>query len=169
MITQERREALEDIDPSWCPAWPVDWQRAFHLARLHREAVGALPVGPGTAVVQGEDLGRWVRAQQAGWGKLSAAQQWMLEHVLGVEPAVVGRPRRSRAQIWADNLAAARQYREREGHLNVPRAHVETVVGDEGREREFRLGAFISNQRSRAAVLTSERAAELGELGMRWT
>ncbi|MEV6963200.1 Helicase associated domain protein, partial [Streptomyces sp. NPDC051207] len=31
-LPDERREQLEDIDPSWCPAWPVEWQRAFHRA-----------------------------------------------------------------------------------------------------------------------------------------
>jgi len=79
---------------------------------------------------------------------------------------------RSRTSQWqvprTSHLAAARQYREREGHLNVPRRHVETVVVGDGQEMEFRLGAFISNQRSRAAVLASERVVELSELGMRW-
>lgn len=23
------REQLEEIDPSWCPTWPVTWQRCF--------------------------------------------------------------------------------------------------------------------------------------------
>ncbi|MFE0632652.1 helicase associated domain-containing protein [Streptomyces sp. NPDC058864] len=23
-LTAERREPLDDIDPSWCPAWPVE-------------------------------------------------------------------------------------------------------------------------------------------------
>ena len=37
-LSDEWREHLEDIDPSWCPAWPVEWQRAFHLVRRHLEA-----------------------------------------------------------------------------------------------------------------------------------
>jgi hypothetical protein len=57
-LSEERREQLEDIDPSWCPTWPVEWQRAFHLTRLHLEASGALPMEPGVFVHQGEDLGR---------------------------------------------------------------------------------------------------------------
>lgn len=171
MLTQERREALEEIDPAWCPAWPVDWQRCFHLTRVHREAGGTLPSEPGTVIVQGDDLGRWVRAQQRSRDKLTGAQQWMLQHVLGVEPAVgeEARPKRSRAQIWADNLAAAAQFRAREGHLNVPRQHTETIVTDDGEERPIRLGAFISNQRSRAASLVPARVEELSELGMRWS
>ncbi|MFE1117288.1 helicase associated domain-containing protein [Streptomyces rochei] len=37
-LAEVRREQLEDIDPSWCSAWPVEWQRAFHLVRLHLDA-----------------------------------------------------------------------------------------------------------------------------------
>jgi hypothetical protein len=48
-----RRVQLEDIDPSWCPAWPVEWQRCFHLVRLHLEAGGTLPAAPGDVVHQG--------------------------------------------------------------------------------------------------------------------
>ncbi|WP_405721081.1 hypothetical protein [Streptomyces sp. NBC_00046] len=58
-LSEERREQLEEINPSWCPIWPVEWQRACHLTRLHLEAVrGELPTEPGVVVHQGEDLGR---------------------------------------------------------------------------------------------------------------
>lgn len=181
VLSQERRERLEDIDPSWCPAWPVAWQRCFHLVRLHLEAGGTLPTAPGEAVRQGEDLGRWVRAQRLGWDRLTTAQQWLCEHVLGIEPAAQDEkpePRRSHADKWALNYAAAQQFYRREGHLRVPRKHVERVViearrdsaGGEGREiRELKLGAWISNQRSRAATLSPERIKKLSAIGMRWT
>ncbi|MCX5327768.1 hypothetical protein [Streptomyces sp. NBC_00120] len=62
------------------------------------------------------------------------AQQWMLSEVLGLRPAAepgqrAAEPvhRRSRAQKWAANLEAARQFAGREGHLEVPRSHVEMV------------------------------------------
>ncbi|WP_406409336.1 helicase associated domain-containing protein [Streptomyces sp. NBC_01643] len=71
----------------------------------------------------------------------------------------------------------ATQFYEREGHLRVPRKHVETLtIGDpsdgdgEGQEQhETRLGAWVSNQRSRAASLTPERVEQLSTVGMRWT
>ncbi|MFF8974875.1 hypothetical protein ACF1A1_37310, partial [Streptomyces sp. NPDC014995] len=46
-LPEDRHEQLEDIDPSWCPTWPVEWQRCFHLTRQHLEAGGTLPTGPG--------------------------------------------------------------------------------------------------------------------------
>ncbi|MGA4881512.1 Helicase associated domain protein [Streptomyces lydicamycinicus] len=178
-LTEERREQLEEIDPSWCPTWPVEWQRCFHLTRQHLEAAGQLPAEPGDVVRQGEDLGRWTSAQRLGWDKLTTVQQWMCEHVLGIQPAAEDekpKPRTSQADKWAANLAAARQFYEREGHLQVPRKHIERIaVGDgEGRSgedqevRELRLGAWVGNQRSRAATLSPERVEQLSQVGMRW-
>lgn len=40
-LSEGRREQLEEMDASWCPALPVTWQRAFHLTRLHLEADGS--------------------------------------------------------------------------------------------------------------------------------
>ncbi|MEU6883635.1 Helicase associated domain protein [Streptomyces sp. NPDC046712] len=179
-LSPERREQLEEIDPSWCPAWPVEWQRAFHLTRLHLEEVGGeLPTEPGIVVHRGEDLGRWVKAVRLGWDKLTTVQQWMCEQVLGIQPAAENekpKPRTSQADKWAMHYAAAQQYYEREGHLRVPRKHIETITLD-GREgagqdqevRELKLGAWINNQRSRAATLTPERIKQLSNIAMRWT
>nr|WSX48324.1 Helicase associated domain protein [Streptomyces sp. NBC_00974] len=166
-LSEDRREALEAIDASWCPAWEISWQRAFHLTRMHLDAGGRLPEGPGEAVVQGEDLGVWLRGQRQSWERLSWSQRWLLEHALGVTPAEGAdrpRPRVGHAAAWAAHLEAARQFHGRERHLRVPRTHVERVGG-----RDLRLGAWIANQRSRAASLTEERAGALTELGMRWS
>ncbi|WJY35788.1 Helicase associated domain protein [Streptomyces sp. P9-2B-2] len=176
-MSQERREQLEEIDASWCPAWPVTWQRCFHLVRLHLDEGGTLPTAAGDVVRQGEDLGRWVTSVRLGWDKLTGVQQWMCEQVLGIEPATEDekpKPRTSQADKWAANLAAARQFFEREGHLQVPRKHIESVVvdrvgGDDQEQQDIRLGAFVSNQRSRAASLSPERVEQLSEVGMRWS
>ena len=57
-LSQVRREQLEDIDPAWCPAWPAQWQRAFHLTRMHLVAGGLLPVSPGDVWCRGVDTAR---------------------------------------------------------------------------------------------------------------
>lgn len=183
-LSEERREQLEDIDPSWCPAWPVEWQRAFHLVRQHLEAGGTLPAEPGVVVHQGEDLGRWVRSVRYGFDKLTTVQQWMCEHILGIESAAEDekpRPRRTQADKWALNYAAAKQYYEREGHLRVRRKHIEQIIvgsrdgeaggheDDEDQQvRQIKLGAWVGNQRSRAASLSPERIEQLSAIGMRW-
>ncbi|MEU1022105.1 Helicase associated domain protein [Streptomyces sp. NPDC005904] len=172
VLSDERREQLEDIDPSWCPNWPVTWQRCFHLVRMHLDAGEALPTEAGDVVRQGEDLGRWVQSVRLGWDQLMTVQQWMCEQVLGIEPASEDEkpaPRRTQADKWAMNYQAAKQFYEREGHLRVPRKHIERIVGGEDQEeRELRLGAWVGNQRSRASTLTPERIEQLSAIGMRW-
>ncbi|ESQ01731.1 helicase (plasmid) [Streptomyces sp. PVA_94-07] len=169
-LSDERREQLEEIDASWCPSWPVTWQRCFHLVRMHLDAGETLPTEAGDVVRQGEDLGRWVQSVRLGWDQLTTVQQWMCEQVLGIEPASEDEKpkRRTQADKWTMNYEAARQFYEREGHLQVPRKHVERIGGEDQEEREHKLGAWIGNQRSRAATLTPERMEQLSKIGMRW-
>ncbi|WP_345657338.1 helicase associated domain-containing protein [Streptomyces siamensis] len=122
--------------------------------------------------MQGEDLGTWITAQRAGWEQLVVAQQYLLE-TIGVEPPAEGEAtvpaRRTHADRWATHLAAARQFHAREGHLPVPRKHVEELPGEDGESgTPVRLGGWLDNTRHRADKLTPERRAELDELGMRW-
>jgi hypothetical protein len=165
-LTEERRDALEAIDPSWCPAWPVAWQRCYKLCRGLIEAGTELPTAPGQMTLQGEDLGAWVQAQRLGWDQLLPAQAWMLENMLHLSPAgPEERPPapRTQADKWAANMVAARQFHAREGHFQVPRKHVEEVDGV-----PHKLGMFADNARRRADKLSAERRAELDALGMRW-
>ncbi|MDQ1041569.1 superfamily II DNA or RNA helicase [Streptomyces sp. V3I8] len=165
-LSEARQEVLAEVDPGWCPAWDVSWQRAYRLALAHAKAGGAFPAGAGELVVQGEDLGAWITAQRAGWDGLVAAQQYLLE-TLGIEPPEEGEVlvpvRRSQDERWNTNLAAARQFHAREGHLRPGRKHVEVVDGE-----PIKLGAFLDNSRRRAAKLSPGRRAALDELGMRW-
>ncbi|MEU1201276.1 Helicase associated domain protein [Streptomyces sp. NPDC005813] len=171
-LSEERREALEEIDPGWCPEWDISWQRNLRLALAHVKAGGALPAQPGEVVVQGEDLGTWITAQRAGWEQLMPAQQYLLE-TIGIEPPAEGETvvpaRRTQADRWATHLAAARQFHAREGHLRVGRKHVEELAGEDAETgASVRLGGWLDNMRRRADKLTPERRAALNELGMRW-
>ncbi len=165
-LSEGRLEALADVDPGWCPAWEIGWQRGYRLALTHVKAGGALPARPGELIVQGEDLGVWIAGQRTGWERLMPAQQYLLE-TIGIQPAADGEPRadapRSQDARWAANLAAARQFHAREGHLTVPRKHVETLDGE-----PIKLGAFLDNTRRRATKLTPQRRTDLDTLSMRW-
>ncbi|MFI9569092.1 helicase associated domain-containing protein [Streptomyces rishiriensis] len=46
--------------------------------------------------------------------------------------------------------------------------HIERIVGEDQEERGLKLGAWIGNQRSRAATLRPERVEQLSAIGMRW-
>jgi hypothetical protein len=94
------------------------------------------------------------------------AQRYLLESV-GVEPLgeddVVVPARKSQKERWATNLAAVRQFREREGHVRVPRKAIEHVDGV-----PHKIGAFLDNARRRVGGMSAERRAELAALGFEW-
>jgi hypothetical protein len=168
-------EALAEIDPGWAPqGWDVAWQRSYRLLLAHVKAGGTLPIASGEVVVQGEDLAAWISTQRAAWDGLAPAQRFLLETV-GVDPEEAGPVRpvaRSQTDRWETNLTAARQFHAREGHLQVPRKHVETIsdhgAGGEGGQTVVKLRAWLDNTRRRAAKLRPERRTALNELGMRW-
>ncbi|MFQ6144425.1 Helicase associated domain protein [Streptomyces seoulensis] len=171
-LTQARQEALDAVDPGWCPAWDAGWQRALRLCQNHARAGGTLPSAAGEVIVHGEDLGAWAATQRAGWDGLMPAQQYLLE-TLGLEPAPapdagagtgVVRPVGRRDHTRAVNLTAARQFHEREGHLRVPRKHVEVLPDG----TEVKLGTTVDNTRRRATALTNQQHAQWTALGMRW-
>ncbi|MFE5325527.1 helicase associated domain-containing protein [Embleya sp. NPDC056575] len=98
--------------------------------------------------------------------------------VAGDGAAAARAPRRGRG-AWETAFTAAVAYRQREGDLEIPRAHVETVAvetaagaesgaGGGGGVVEARLGKWVDNQRSRRSSLGEERVGLLTELGMRW-
>ncbi|MGW3099679.1 helicase associated domain-containing protein [Streptomyces sp. NPDC001102] len=127
-LSQERMQALDAIDPGWAPqGWDVAWQRCYRLLLAHTRAGGTLPAAAGELIVQGEDLGAWINAQRAAWKQLTPAQRFLLETV-GVDAEEAGPARpvaRSQDERWAVNLAAARAFYAREGHLRAARKHVE--------------------------------------------
>ncbi|MFI5774823.1 helicase associated domain-containing protein [Streptomyces sp. NPDC051658] len=120
-----------------------------------------------------------MNAQRFGWEQLLSVQQWILENTLKVTPSGEDeRPvKRTQDSKWAANLAAARQFHAREGHLRVPRKHVEhleTEDGPTGRQDGadgvvvVKLGTWLDNVRKRVGKLAEQRRADLDELGMRW-
>ena len=98
------------------------------------------------------------------------AQPYLLE-TLDIKPVAedeTGGPvRRSQDERWNTNLAAARQFHTREGHLRPSRKHVEMINVDGGAEvkqEAVMLGAWLDNTRKRAAKSSAEHRAQLAGL-----
>ncbi|MGW6144450.1 Helicase associated domain protein [Streptomyces sp. NPDC055140] len=166
---------LRAIDPDWNPDWPISWQR--HYAGLKTcldDGATLADLRPGMLVF-GDDIGLWLLQQEKDWSRLSEEQQRRLLEV-GVQPAVLmALPARAggeevllvaEASSWDRNLAAARQYRQREGHVRVPRGHRETVVDAAGVHHVLQLGVWRSNTRSRRAKLPTDQYAEAAAIGL---
>ena len=60
---------------------------------------------------------------------------------------------------WEEGFLYLRNYKDREGHCDVPSSHVESG---------FRLGSWFLKQRSRMNTLPDERRRRLNEVGFLW-
>lgn len=155
-LTEQRATALTALDRWWNPPWPITWQRAYHAARQSR-----------TANKTAAEAERWLESQRARSDRLHPEQRSLLAELGLVElpdtsasPVAEGRlPARERA--FQRGLAAARAFRAREGHLDVPQRHIEKIEGD-----PVRLGQWLSNLRRRRSGLSPQRQAALAELGL---
>ncbi|MGQ4733358.1 Helicase associated domain protein [Streptomyces sp. Ju416(a)] len=168
----ERRKALEAIDPEWNPAgWPVDWQRHYAATRhLLAEEQGAVELLPGITV-NGIDVGTWTTRQTdpAVWDTLNTEQQKRLK-ALGLTRRTETAPTATTAVVkggkgsaFERGITALTQYAAREGQVVVPRAHVEETP-----HGPVRLGTWISNTRSRRNKLSTEQREQLAALGIDW-
>ncbi|WOP07051.1 Helicase associated domain protein [Streptomyces cyaneofuscatus] len=160
----ERRRALEAIDPEWNPTqWPVDWQRHYAAARvLLAEEQGPADVLPGVTV-NGVDVGTWTTRQTdpTVWDALGPEQRERLE-ALGLKRRTETAPAR-KGGAFERGIAALTQYAAREGRVVVPRTHVEHL-----QEGPVALGTWVSNTRSRRAKLSTEQREQLAALGVDW-
>ncbi len=78
-----------------------------------------------------------------------------------LDHATTGRAPTGPTESWTAGIAAARAYRHREGHLDVPRYH---------REGDIDLGSFIHNCRGRhrRGELTPDQGQALEQCGITW-
>ncbi len=168
----EWKTALEAVDEDWNPAWPAEWQRHYAALReLVRDEEGQADVFPGLTV-HGMDIGKWLARQRKPevWEALSDGQCERLEQ-LGITPPAPqpetpsAKPSTAPVSAFERGVAGLAQYKAREGHLTVPRGHVERL--EDG--TEVRLGVFLSNTKSRRAKLTGDKLAALAALGLDWT
>ncbi|MFE3238353.1 helicase associated domain-containing protein, partial [Kitasatospora indigofera] len=192
-LAPERRRALEEIDPWWCPVWPVTWQRAYSVARqwwLVSDGRVDWTQLPAETVFEGEQLGRWVQAQRASWPGLEADQRDLLSAVgieadpelVAAKAAAAAKPTVSRTDRFQQGLAALAAFVERERHPRVPRPHkepLETLEAGPGGEEQvvmshFALGTWLNNQKARRAKLprgsspSSPSTAWSGRSRQRW-
>ncbi|GAA2999981.1 DEAD/DEAH box helicase [Kitasatospora albolonga] len=182
-LTPERRAALEEVDPWWCPNWPIAWQRTYAAARswwLESDGNVAWADLAEDVMFEGEALGRWVLAQRAGHPGLEAEQQELLA-AIGIEAdpdlvaakaAADARPKVSRTDRFALGIAALAAFVAEHGHPRVPRPHRQVVdAGADGEEQgvvEVALGAFLNNAKARRGKLTPDQLAQLAEHGVQW-
>ncbi|MGW3157055.1 Helicase associated domain protein [Streptomyces sp. NPDC001089] len=176
----KRAQQLTAVDPDWDCPWPLDWQRHCRVLADLVDADGHLPdIAPGV-LMDGDDLGKWLRRQREArtWAQLSSEQQGRLSG-LGVTPLEAPSPAPAATpatkgqgkaqQGFQRGLAALTHWVEREGHRAVPRGHSEEIAVDGETELVVvKLGVWVSNAKSRRDKLSAEQLDALRKLGVGW-
>ncbi|MGQ4437812.1 Helicase associated domain protein [Streptomyces sp. SAS_260] len=167
----EWKTALKEIDPDWNPQWPADWQRHYAALRERvRDEAGqaaAVQVLPGVTI-HGMDIGKWLAKQRKPevWQALHDEQRERLQQLgitpIAPKPETPAKPSTAPMSAFERGVAALTQYKTREGHVTVPRGHVEQL--EDG--TEVRLGVWRSNMRSRRDSLPDTGRQLLTDLGL---
>ncbi|MFD5124148.1 helicase associated domain-containing protein [Streptomyces sp. NPDC058385] len=139
------------------------------------EEAGLTELQPGVTV-HGMNIGRWLARQRKPevWTALTDGQRECLE-VIGITPQAPApeeeaeaetpsKPSKTASGAFERGVAALAQYKAREGHLTVPRGHVEQL--DDG--SEVRLGVWLTNIKTRRAKLGDDKITALADLGLDW-
>ena len=130
------------------------WERMFGLLLAYREREGHCDV-PSRHAERGAKLGIWLGEQRKSYrrGTLQSRRVGALEAA-----GVVWEPL---AAQWERMRGLLLVYREREGHCDVPRAHVEEGA---------KLGDWLSTQRTAHSrgTLEPRRVDALGQCGVEW-
>ena len=152
-LSANRREMLDALGFSWDPH-ADKWESNFSLLEQFKEREGYIDV-PKNHTEDGVKLGNWVDTQRQLYkkGKLDESYQQRLENLgMSWDPF---------AEQWEKNFALLEQYKEKEGHINVPQRHEEDGV---------KLGEWISRQRLlfKKGKLDEFYQGRLENLGMSW-
>jgi hypothetical protein len=126
------------------------WEEGFRYLEDFKAREGHCRVPKRT--LEGEfNLGEWVVRQRDPRVKLSHDRRARLDALGFVWDPV--------AEQWEEGFKHLEAFKAREDHCRVPTFH---------REGEFRLGSWVSNQRSKCEELTEDRRNRLDALGFVW-
>ena len=156
-LDESYQRRLENLGMSWEPL-ADQWERTFVLLEQYKEREDHCNVPQGHEE-DGARLGKWLDTQRANYknGKLDDSYQRRLENIgMSWDPL---------AEQWERNFSLLKQYKEREGHCNVPRGHEEDGV---------KLGDWVGTQRQvrkgqKKGLLGADRIERLDKLGIRWS
>jgi len=156
-LNESCQRRLEAIGISWDPHGD-SWGQNFALLECYNEREGHCNV-PQEYEENGVRLGIWLQVQRGAFrrGKLDESRQSRLDQL-----GVIWEPY---ADQWERSIALLQQFKEREGHCNVPQGH---------EEDDIKLGHWLVRQRqarkgNQSYALSEDRIKRLDEIGIRWS
>ena len=148
-MSTERRHQLNAIGFVWdaLESW---WEDGFATLTTFkaREDHCLVPVNH---VEDTFRLGTWVSVQRTNRDTMSAERRQRLDAIGFVWEPIV--------EVWERGFTALTTFKARQGHCSVSRDHVEGT---------FKLGAWVSNQRTSRDTMSAERRQRLDAIGFVW-
>lgn len=173
-----QQQALAAIDPNWNPPWPQEWQRKYARAKALVPGRGTVWRYRSRAYNQAGQEERktmtWIARQQRGFFRLHEGQFNLLLDI-GIPPEFDALYRNDyhdpRRSAFYDALSHAASFLAREGHLDIPRHHLEPPwwtdnPGTSG--KLFPLGEWINQCREAPQRLTADQRRALEAIRMVW-
>jgi superfamily II DNA or RNA helicase len=148
-LSDERRRRLNELGFMW-DARQARWEEGYLHLTAYKKHVGHCRV-PARHMENGYPLGQWVVAQRVNEDDLSEERRQRLNKL--------GFMWNPLDESWEEGYLHLTAYKNRTGHCQVPRRHVEDG---------FPLGQWVSNQRARAESLPTIRRQQLDHLGFVW-
>ena len=150
-LTLERRKQLEDLEFEW-DARAAQWNEGYEHLKAYYEREGNCRVQKSFKTDDGYSLGSWASIQRGRHEQITPERKKLLEE-LGFEWD-------ARGAKWNEGYGQLKAFREREGHCRVPKS----FKTDDG----FKLGSWLSRQRSTRDQISPERRKLLEDLGFDW-
>jgi superfamily II DNA or RNA helicase len=129
------------------------WEEGFSYVVKFKEREGHCSVQKKHVEADGFPLGTWVNVQRARKDKLTEDRLKRLNEL--------GFVWHQKINQWEEGFSYLERFQEREGHCRVPRSF--------SAEDGYRLGSWISNQRTKKDELTAERIKRLDDIGFAWS
>lgn len=149
IISHERHQRLDEIGFVW-DARHEKWEQGFDKLVEFRSLKGHCRV-PSSYTLNGFKLGQWITTQRANKDKLSSERLGRLNGV-----GFVWDPR---VAFWEEGYANLCKFKATEGHLNVPAKF--KLDG-------FKLGIWVSTQRTNKEKLQPQQKLKLEQIGFVW-
>ena len=157
VLSAERIAQLDALGIIWEPL-AEDWRQGIEGCRAYRATYGHLRVPLAFRSGDGFPLGQWLNYRRA----IGRSRRGQLTGEQIAELDALGMVWHAYAEDWQRGIEACRAYKNANGHLRVPKAH----VAADG----FRLGGWLGNRRHARKTnrLSPDRIKELDALGMVW-
>mmetsp|Transcript_52045 Transcript_52045/g.59026 ORF Transcript_52045/g.59026 Transcript_52045/m.59026 type:complete len:323 (-) Transcript_52045:172-1140(-) len=156
ILTRDRKSQLENLGVVWEINSTTSWEDMFTLLVQYQNREGNCHNVPQTHIEEGENLGIWLSNQRQNKrkGTLTADRTRQLND-LDVVWVV------NSTKSWNEMCTLLQEFKDREGHCNVPQSHVE-----EGEN----LGVWLRNKRhiKKKGEMGNEKIQQLENLGVVW-